>query len=184
MHPCAGRSAIANWPPLCCLPAKILRVTCLAGDVDLRQSTTIDGATADAPPSDEPRSRLRHRGTTTPRRSRVVIAVVRKAPPTARRDPTARWSRPTPEATPRGAQSRPGDRSAKADRPARKINTHGLTEKSQPRRAGFFCFFLVESTRTQPEATDRHRQSPLLAHSDTPKNRRFFAGGAVHRPFA
>jgi hypothetical protein len=73
-------------------------------------------------PTSHARSRLRHRGTTTPRRSRVVIAVVRKAPPTVRRDPTARWSRPTPEATPRGAQSRPGDRSAKADRPARKIS--------------------------------------------------------------
>ena len=71
------------------------------------------------------------RATTTQRRSRVVTAVVRKAPPTVRRDPTARWSRPTPEATPRGAQSRPGDRSVATDRPARKINTrsyYGLDE--------------------------------------------------------
>ena len=48
----------------------------------------------------------------------------------------------------------------------------------------FWDFVLVESTRTQPEANDRHRQSPLLAHSNTPKNRRFSAGGAVHRPFS
>ena len=41
MHPCAGRSAIANWPPLCCLPAKILRVTCVGHDLGHSQSTTI-----------------------------------------------------------------------------------------------------------------------------------------------
>ena len=43
--------------------------------------------------------------------------------------------------------------------------------------------FFVESARTQPEATDRHRQSPLRVHSNSPKNRRFAAaGGSVHRP--
>ena len=30
-------------------------------------------------------------------------------------------------------------------------------------------FFVVRSTRTQPEATDRHRQSPPRVHSNTPK---------------
>ena len=48
----------------------------------------------------------------------------------------------------------------------------------------FFGIFFVESTRTQPEATDRHRQSPLRVHSNSPKNRRLAAGGSVHRPFS
>ena len=48
----------------------------------------------------------------------------------------------------------------------------------------FGDFFFVESTRTQPEATDRHRQSPLRVHSNSPKNRRLAAGGSVHRPFS
>ena len=48
-----------------------------------------------------------------------------------------------------------------------------------------FWIFLVESTRTQPEATDRQRQSPLRAHSNTPKNGRLLRRrGAVHRPFS
>ena len=56
----------------------------------------------------------------------------------------------------------------------------------QPRRARRKqkWIFVVRSTRTQPEATDRHRQSPLRVHSNTPKNRRFAAGGSVHRPFS
>ena len=36
-----------------------------------------------------------------------------------------------------------------------------------------FRFFFVESSRTQPELTDRHRKSPLRAHFNTPENRRF-----------
>ena len=55
--------------------------------------------------------------------------------------------------------------------------------ENQPRQKNVF---FVESARTQPEATDRHRQSPLRVHSNSPKNRRFAAGGssAVHRPFS
>ena len=52
-----------------------------------------------------------------------------------------------------------------------------------PGKKKFWNFF-VESTRTQPEATDRHRQSPWRVHSNSPKNRRFAAGGSVHRPFS
>ena len=48
-------------------------------------------------------------------------------------------------------------------------------------------FFLFSFGRVDPNTTRRHRQTPpiapLLAHSNTPKNRRFSAGGAVHRPF-
>ena len=66
-----------------------------------------------------------------------------------------------------------------------KIRCDVTDRKASPDAPDFFGgFFLVESTRTQPEATDRHRQSPLLAHSNTPKSRRFPAGGAVHRPFS
>ena len=55
--------------------------------------------------------------------------------------------------------------------------------KASPDAPDFFVvdLFLVESTRTQPEATDRHRQSPLRAHSNTPKKwpfrRRGWQGG-------
>ena len=66
-----------------------------------------------------------------------------------------------------------------------KIRCDVTDRKASPDPPDFLVDFdLVESTRTQPEATDRHRQSPLLAHSNTPKKRRFFAGGAVHRPFS
>ena len=59
------------------------------------------------------------------------------------------------------------------------------TEKpAQTRRIFFVDFFLVESTRTQPEATERHRQSPLRAHSNTPENGRFAAGGGNALPFS
>ena len=70
----------------------------------------------------------------------------------------------------------------------KKLRKPSLTSptENQPRRArkNFFWNFFVESTRTQPEATDRHRQSPLRVHSNSPKNRRFAAGGSVHRPFS
>ena len=46
--------------------------------------------------------------------------------------------------------------------------------ENQPRRARIF--FLVQSTQTQPEATNRHRQTSLRAHPNTPKNRRLAAG--------
>ena len=40
--------------------------------------------------------------------------------------------------------------------------------ENQPRQKKM-DFFSVESARTQPEATDRHRQSPLRVHSNSPK---------------
>ena len=43
----------------------------------------------------------------------------------------------------------------------------------EPRHAGFFSrFFFVESSRTQPKPTDRHRTSPLRAHFNTPPERK------------
>ena len=45
-------------------------------------------------------------------------------------------------------------------------------------------FFFVQSTQTQPEATNRHRQTSLRAHPNTPKNRRLAAGGSIHPPLA
>ena len=52
----------------------------------------------------------------------------------------------------------------------RKPGLMSATEKpAQTRQEFFLDFFLVESTRTQPEATDRHRQTPLRAHLNTPK---------------
>ena len=43
---------------------------------------------------------------------------------------------------------------------------------------------MVQSTRTQPEATDRHLQTPLRAHPNTPKNALLAAGGSIHPPFS
>ena len=60
------------------------------------------------------------------------------------------------------------------------------TTGSPPRRARnlFSDLLLVQSTRTQPEATDRHRQTPLRAHPNTPQNRLFVAGGSTTAPLA
>ena len=63
----------------------------------------------------------------------------------------------------------------------RKPGLASATEKNSPDAPGIVLdLFLVESTRTQPEATDRHHQTPLRAHPtiNTPKNRRFAAGGS------
>ena len=112
MHPCAGHSAIANGLPLCCLPAKIRRVTCLGHDLGHSQSTTILTQWGSFPP--RPTSHGADFGTChdhTAALSGRDRSRPRKAPPTVRRDPTARWSRPASETTPRGAKSRPGGRS-------------------------------------------------------------------------
>ena len=61
-----------------------------------------------------------------------------------------------------------------------KITCDVSDRKPAPTKMDFF----VESARTKPEATDRHRQSPLRVHSNSPKNRRFAAGGSVHCPFS
>ena len=57
-------------------------------------------------------------------------------------------------------------------------------KKSIPDTPGGETFFFVQSTRTQPEVTDRHRQSLLRAHPNTPKKRRLAAGGSIHPPFS
>ena len=54
-------------------------------------------------------------------------------------------------------------------------------------RSKFIVYFALKNVffRTEPEATDRHRQTPLRAHpNNTPKNRRFAAGGSIHPPLA
>ena len=67
----------------------------------------------------------------------------------------------------------------------RKPGLMSATEKpAQTRQEKKMDFFLVQSTRTQPEATDRHRQTPLRAHPNTPKNRLFAAGGSTTAPLA
>ena len=68
----------------------------------------------------------------------------------------------------------------------RKPGLMSATEKPAQTRQGrfFFDFWGVESTRTQPEATDRHRQTPLRAHPNTPQNRLFVAGGSTTAPLA
>ena len=60
-------------------------------------------------------------------------------------------------------------------------------QKNQHRRARIFFldFVLIQSTRTQPEATDGHRQTPLRAHPNTPSKFLLAAGGSiVHPPFS
>ena len=67
----------------------------------------------------------------------------------------------------------------------RKPGLMSATEKpAQTRQEKKMNFFLVQSTRTQPEATDRHRQTPLRAHPNTPQNRLFAAGGSTTAPLA
>ena len=98
----------AVLPSLTGLPRAVCRCKCRGLHVSQATSASASRAPryspsgADTHPVRRAKEPTSARATTTPRRSRVVIAVVRKAPPTVRRDPTARWSRPTPEATPRG----------------------------------------------------------------------------------
>ena len=57
--------------------------------------------------------------------------------------------------------------------PQQPVDTHAPICRAYTRRGCFSGIFFVESSRTQPEPTDRHFKSPLRAHFKTPENRRF-----------
>ena len=60
-----------------------------------------------------------------------------------------------------------------------------IEKPTQTHRKKKVEFLSSRSEQNQTEATDRHRQTPLRAHPNTPKNRRFATGGSIiHPPLA